>query len=148
MLFLLLLTIRLVDSLNCPDNVEAIAECETQEDCLRFDLNCTKLADDQSFCCASKDEPPEETCYDNLGECGRKARLCHLNAYRRLMIKFCPLSCGLCHEALSRQAVYHSNPIAICRDTHAACESRQFMCKSKHYHTLMKRNCQFTCGMC
>ncbi|KAI6221497.1 hypothetical protein M3Y99_01543800 [Aphelenchoides fujianensis] len=100
----------------CPDGVVAFAECDSTDDCARFDLTCLKLEDGQAFCCRGVDEMKapnstvngqksrkkekaperEETCFDNLGECGRKARICQRNQYYSLMKKNCRSTCGMC----------------------------------------------------
>ncbi|CAD5209058.1 unnamed protein product [Bursaphelenchus okinawaensis] len=163
---------KLVAAQTCADGVDAFVECTgvCQSDPT---LNCEQI-NGKGYCCgyATTTAAPATTpspnnnggsggnCQDVVPEeCKRKTMLCTRFEYKRLMTKYCSLTCKFCTPSAPAS---NNNPAPppqsnqpepsinanSCSDSNTRCGAQKGICDHPKYQAMMAAVCKATCGKC
>ena len=86
-------------------------------------------------------------CHDvDEAYCLRNEWLCHNDAFKERMMRFCRLTCGFCDLPTLKPITLHPPP---CEDRDEEyCMRNYFLCQKKGFVDWMKKYCKRTCGYC
>ena len=99
-------------------------------------------------------------CVDaDTAECQAKSYLCTNGAYKELMTKKCPATCGFCSGSgdtgmttagpSGDVTTTSASGSSTCTDVNSAdCEKKKSLCTNALYKDLMMEKCAATCGFC